>query len=46
MTLFILDDKHRGMDLLDSRPSDGSLGEVDNVTLFIYADDVKDQMHI
>ncbi|MBR2548225.1 MAG: GNAT family N-acetyltransferase [Eubacterium sp.] len=37
---------HRGMDLLDSRPSDGSLGAIDNVTLYIYADDVKDQMHL
>ena len=38
--------EHRGMDLLDSRPSDGSLGAIDNVTLYIYADDVKDQMHL
>lgn len=35
---------HRGMDLIDSRPSDGSLGAVDNVTLYIYADDVRDQI--
>ena len=38
--------EHRGMDQIDSRPSDGSLGEIDNVTPYIYADDVKDQMHI
>lgn len=37
---------HRGMDLLDSRPSDGSLGAIDNVTLYIYADDVANQMHL
>ena len=37
---------HQGMDLLDSRPSDGSLGAIDNVELYIYADDVKDQMHL
>ena len=37
---------HRDMDLLDSRSSDGSLGAIDNVTLYIYADDVKDQMHL
>ena len=37
---------HRGMDLLDSRPSDGSLGGIDNVTLYIYGDDVADQMHL
>ena len=36
--------KHRGMDQIDSRPSDGSLGPIDNVTLYIYADDVKDQI--
>lgn len=36
---------HRGMDQIDSRPSDGSLGAIENVTLYIYADDVKDQMN-
>lgn len=35
---------HRGMDQIDSRPSNGSLGPIDNVTLYIYADDVKDQI--
>ena len=36
--------EHRGMDLLDSRPSKGSIGDIDNVTLYIYGDDVEDQM--
>lgn len=35
---------HRGMDQIDSRPSNGSLGPVDNVELYIYADDVEDQI--
>lgn len=35
---------HRGMDQIDSRPSNGSLGPIDNVTLYIYADDVEDQI--
>ncbi len=38
--------EHRGMDQIDRRPSDGSLGAIDNVTLYIYADDVADQMHV
>lgn len=36
--------EHRGMDQLDSRPSNGSIGNIDNVTLYIYADDVEDQI--
>ena len=34
----------RGMDQIDSRPSRGSIGDVDNVTLYIYGDDVRDQI--
>ena len=36
---------HRGMDQIDSRPSDGSIGAIENITLYIYGDDVEDQMN-
>jgi GNAT superfamily N-acetyltransferase len=36
--------QHRGMKQLDSRPSDGSIGAIDNVTLYIYGDDVVNQI--
>lgn len=37
--------KHRKMEMIDSRPSNGSLGSIDNVTLYIYGDYVANQMH-
>ena len=37
--------EHRGMEQLDSRPSDGSIGAIDNVTLYVYGDDVTNQMY-
>lgn len=36
--------EHRGMQLLDSRPSNGSLGDIMNVELYIYGDDVVNQV--
>ena len=37
---------HRGMELLDTRVAHGgSLGPIENVTLYIYGDDVKNQMN-
>ena len=37
--------EHRGMQLLDARPSKGSIGDIMDVELYIYGDKVVNQMH-
>lgn|GEM_PF-3275578 len=36
---------HRGMKILDARRSSGSIGDIKGVKLYIYADDVENQLH-